>query len=282
MEEHHHEFEVDCMCRVLGVSRSGFYGWRGRAPSRRALDEQRLRGKIIQFHERSDRTYGSPRVLEDLQEDGEKVSRKRVARIMRQNQLFSKHKRKFRKTTDSQHEYSTAPNLLERDFNADEPNRKWGTDITFIPTAEGWLYLAVVLDLFSRRIVGWSMGPRLDKSLVIDALRMALTGRRPADGLLHHSDRGSQYASNEYREMLQAHSIFASMSRKGDCWDNAVVESFFKTLKVERVYHRKYRTRDEAQADIFQYIEVFYNRLRRHSAIGYHSPVDFEMLRVAA
>lgn len=270
------------MCGILGVSRSGFYGWRGRAPSRRALDDQRLKGKIIEFHARSDRTYGSPRVLEDLQEDGERVSRKRVARIMRQNQLFSKHKRKFRKTTDSQHEYPIAANLLERDFNAEEPNRKWATDITFIPTAEGWLYLAVVLDLFSRRIVGWSMGNRLERSLVIDALRMALTSRRPGQGLLHHSDRGSQYASNEYREMLHAHAIFASMSRKGDCWDNAVVESFFKTLKVERIYHRQYRTRDEAQVDIFQYIEVFYNRLRRHSAIGFRSPVDFEALRMAA
>ena len=175
-----------------------------------------------------------------------------------------------------------ANNELDRDFSAESPDQKWVADITFIPTDEGWLYLAAVLDLFSRRVVGWSMGERLDKGLAIRALTMALAQRRPEPGLVHHSDRGSQYASNDYRQLLEAHAILASMSRRADCWDNAVAESFFKTLKVERVYHRRYRTRREAQEDLFEYIEVFYNRKRKHSAIGFRSPVDFERLRMAA
>lgn len=270
------------MCRVLGVSRGGFYGWQRRAPSRRATEDCRLGVRITELHAASDQAYGSPRVHEDLKNEGERVSRKRVARLMRENQLFSKHRRKFRLTTESEHQFPVAENTLERNFNADEPNRKWVTDITFIPTAEGWLYLAVIIDLFSRRVVGWSMGKRLERGLVLQALRMALKMRKPEEGLMHHSDRGSQYASNEYRELLEANAILASMSRKGNCWDNAVAESFFKSLKVERVYHRRYRTRDEAQADVFQYIEVFYNRRRRHSSIGYLAPVDFEALHMAA
>jgi transposase InsO family protein len=201
---------------------------------------------------------------------------------MRENRIFSSRKRKFRITTDSEHRFPVAENLLERDFGADSPDRKWVTDITYIPTREGWLYLAVVLDLYSRRIVGWSMGERLEKQLAIKAMMMALKQRLPRSGLLHHSDRGAQYASNDYRELLEAHSVLASMSRRGDCWDNAVAESFFKTLKVERVYQRKYETRMQAQEDIFQYIEVFYNRKRRHSAIGFLSPVDFERINMAA
>lgn len=282
MKKHHHEFEVDCMCQVLEVSRSGYYGWLQRKPSNRACKDAELKSRIVQLHAESDKTYGSPRIHEDLKAEGERISRKRVARIMRENKLFSKHKRKFRHTTDSEHPHPMAENLLSRDFDSDAPNKKWVTDITFIPTNEGWLYLAVVLDLFSRRIVGWSMGKRLKKSLVIDALRMALKDRRPQPGWMHHSDRGSQYASNDYREILRAHAVLVSMSRRGNCWDNAVVESFFKTLKVERVYHKHYRTRDEAKADIFNYIEVFYNRKRRHSALGYRTPVDFELLPMAA
>lgn len=282
MKEHRGEFEIECMCQTLNVSRSGFYGWCGRKASLRSQEDQRLKGKIVDSHQRSERTYGSPRIHDDLQKSGERVGRRRVARIMKENQIFSIHKRQFKITTDSEHQFPVAENLLDRDFSADAPNKKWVTDITFIPTAEGWLYLAVVLDLSSRRVVGWSMGTRLERKLVLDALRMALHGRRPPQGLLHHSDRGSQYASIEYRELLQAHGILASMSRRGNCWDNAVVESFFKTLKVERVYHRSYKTRLEAQADIFQYIEVFYNRQRKHSAIGYRSPVDFEQLLMAA
>lgn len=282
MKEHRGEFEIECMCQTLNVSRSGFYGWCGRKASLRSQEDQRLKSKIVEFHQRSERTYGSPRIHDDLQKSGERVGRRRVARIMKENKIFSIHKRQFKITTDSDHQFPVAENLLDRDFSADAPNKKWVTDITFIPTAEGWLYLAVVLDLSSRRVVGWSMGTRLERKLVLDALRMALHGRRPPQGLLHHSDRGSQYASIEYRELLQAYGILASMSRRGNCWDNAVVESFFKTLKVERVYHRSYKTRLEAQADIFQYIEVFYNRQRKHSAIGYRSPVDFEQLLMAA
>jgi putative transposase len=282
MKEHHHEFEVDRMCNVLQVSRSGYYGWLGRKPSKHQQRDRQLTLRIVELHAQSEHTYGSPRLHEDLKDEGERISRKRVSRIMRENQLFSKHKRKFRHTTDSEHQFPVAENILARSFESDAPNKKWAADITFIPTDEGWLYLAVVIDLFSRRVVGWSMGRRLDRGLVLEALKMALKGRKPTNGLMHHSDQGSQYASNQYRELLEAHAILASMSRRGNCWDNAIVESFFKTLKVERIYHRRYRTRDEAQADIFQYIEVFYNRKRRHSAIGYRTPVDFEVLRMAA
>lgn len=282
MKEHHHEFEVDRMCRVLQVSRSGYYGWLGRKPSKHQQRDQQLTSRIVELHAQSEQTYGSPRVHEDLKDEGERISRKRVSRLMRENQLFSKHKRKFRHTTDSEHQFPVAENILARGFESDAPNKKWAADITFIPTDEGWLYLAVVIDLYSRRVVGWCMGKRLDRGLVLEALTMALKGRKPKNGLMHHSDQGSQYASNQYRELLEAHAILASMSRRGNCWDNAIVESFFKTLKVERVYHRRYRTRDQAQADIFQYIEVFYNRKRRHSAIGYRTPVDFEVLRMAA
>ena len=282
MEAHRDEFQIEQMCSVFGVSRSGFYSWRGRRPSRRSTEDQRLSARIVKSHTESGETYGSPRVLRDLKDEGERVSRKRVARLMRKNSLFSKHTRKFRRTTNSDHKFSVAENLLARNFNAKAPDRKWATDITYIPTGEGWLYLAVVIDLFSRRVVGWSMSSRLERELAIEALKMALGERKPEGGLVHHSDRGSQYASNEYRQLLQAKQILASMSRSGNCWDNAVAESFFKTLKVERTNDRRYQTRRDATVDIFQYIEVFYNRKRRHSAIEYLSPVDFEALRVAA
>lgn len=282
MEAHRDEFSVEELCQVLKVSRSGYYSWKHREPSKRSRREEELKTRIVELHAQSDQTYGSPRIHDDLKDEGERVSRKRVARIMRENKLFSKHKRRFRVTTDSEHVLPVAENLLDRDFAAEGPNQKWVTDITFIPTGEGWLYLAVVLDIYSRRVVGWSMGKRLEKELVIRALLMALEQRCPAPGLLHHSDRGSQYASSDYQALLKAHALFASMSRRGNCWDNAVAESFFKTLKVERVYHRRYQTRAQAQEDLFQYIEVFYNRKRKHSAIGFQSPVDFEALRVAA
>lgn len=282
MEKHRHEFDIESMSRVLGVSRSGFYSWKARVPSQRSLRDQELRTLIRVSHSQSGEAYGSPRVHADLRDQGQRVSRKRVMRIMRGELMFSRHKRKFRVTTRSEHEYPVANNELDRDFSAESPDQKWVADITFIPTDEGWLYLAAVLDLFSRRVVGWSMGERLDKGLAIRALTMALAQRRPEPGLVHHSDRGSQYASNDYRQLLEAHAILASMSRRADCWDNAVAESFFKTLKVERVYHRRYRTRREAQEDLFEYIEVFYNRKRKHSAIGFRSPVDFERLRMAA
>lgn len=282
MEEHRQEFEIGCMCRVLEVSRSGYYGWRKRAPSQKALRDRHLKARIIDSHANSDSTYGTPRVKKDLVAEGETVSRRRIGRIMKENELYSRHSPKTRVTTKSDPRLPVAENVLDRDFTAEAKDRKWVTDITYIYTAEGWLYLAVVLDLYSRRVVGWAMAARIDTELVLQALRMALANRKPVSELLHHSDRGSQYASNEYRELLETERMLASMSRKANCWDNAVMESFFKTLKVERVNHRRYRSRLEAQADIFQYIEVFYNRKRRHSAIGYVSPVDFETLRIAA
>lgn len=282
MREYSDRFEIRCMCDVLEVSRSGYYSWLRRKPSAHSLRDKKLSLRIRKLHASSDKTYGAPRVHEDLKAEGERVSRKRVARIMRENRLFSKHKRKFRHTTDSEHSHPVVENVLSREFYSDAADRKWVTDITFIPTDEGWLYLAVVIDLFSRRVVGWSMGKRLKKGLVIEALQMALRSRKPTAGLVHHSDRGSQYTSGAYQDLLDTHAVLASMSRRGNCWDNAVAESFFKTLKVERVYHRRYVTRLEAKADIFQYIEVFYNRKRRHSAIGYKSPVDFESAAMAA
>ena len=282
MREHEAMFSVSRLCEVLEVSRSGYYSWKTRKPSPRKEDETRLRSRIVALHEKSRRTYGSPRVHAELRASGEQVSRKRVARIMRENGIRSKHVRKFRKTTDSAHHYPIAANVLNREFRAKRRDSKWATDITYIPTGEGWLFLAVVIDLYSRKVVGWSISENLETPIVVQALKMALADRKPPRGLLHHSDRGCQYASSEYRALLEERSIVASMSRARDCWDNAVVESFFKTLKVESAYRTLYKTKREARADIFQFIEGFYNRQRRHSALGYKSPVDFEQRDMAA
>ena len=232
-------------------------------------------------HKASDRTYGSPRVHEDLQEQGIRCGRKRVARLMRENGIRAKQARRFKATTDSDHNDPVAPNLLDREFHVDVPDRVWVADLTYIWTREGWLYLAVILDLFSRRVVGWSMSKRITSQLTLEALSVALWSRKPSPGLLHHSDRGSQYTCGDYRDVLDEHGVLCSMSRKGDCWDNAVAESFFKTLKVERVNDRDYWTREEAQSDIIDYIERFYNRKRRHSYLGYVSPVEYELLKAA-
>ena len=232
-------------------------------------------------HKASDRTYGSPRVHEDLQEQGIRCGRKRVARLMRENGIRAKQARRFKATTDSDHNDPVAPNLLDREFQVDVPDRVWVADLTYIWTREGWLYLAVILDLFSRRVVGWSMSKRITSQLTLEALSVALWSRKPSPGLLHHSDRGSQYTCGDYRDVLDEHGVLCSMSRKGDCWDNAVAESFFKTLKVERVNDRDYWTREEAQMDIIDYIERFYNRKRRHSYLGYVSPVEYELLKAA-
>lgn len=232
-------------------------------------------------HKASDRTYGSPRVHEDLQEQGIRCGRKRVARLMRENGIRAKQARRFKATTDSDHNDPVAPNLLDREFHVDVPDRVWVADLTYIWTREGWLYLAVILDLFSRRVVGWSMSKRITSQLTLEALSVALWSRKPSPGLLHHSDRGSQYTCGDYRDVLDEHGVLCSMSRKGDCWDNAVAESFFKTLKVERVNDRDYWTREEAQTDIIDYIERFYNRKRRHSYLGYVSPVEYELLKAA-
>ena len=280
---HYEEFKITVMCRVLGVSRSGYYAWCKRPTSARKMADQSLSEQIELIHQNSRQTYGSVRIQVELAENGITCGHNRVAGLMREIGLNAKQNRKFKIiTTDSNHNQPIAPNLLDRDFTARQPNQKWLTDITFIPTDEGWLYLAAVLDLYARRIVGWAMAETLERQLVLAALRMALETRQPLAGLLHHSDRGSQYASQDYRDVLTQYQIQASMSRKGNCYDNAPMESFFGTLKTELIHHRHYLTRMEAKTDIFEYIEVFYNRLRRHSALGYLCPVAFEELPLPA
>jgi transposase InsO family protein len=265
------------MCEVLEVSRAGYYAWTRRPPSSQRQRREELVEQIRLSHQESDAVYGSPRVHRDLLAQGIQVCRNTVARLMKARQIRSKIKRRFVvQTTDSQHDHPIAPNHLNRCFNQDGPDRVWTSDITYIPTQEGFLYLAVVMDLFSRRIVGWSMADHLEASLVIDAMEMALARRSPAAGILAHSDRGVQYACDAYQKLLQENQMVCSMSGKGNCYDNAVTESFFGTLKTELVYHEKYATREEAKRSIFQYIEVFYNRKRRHSSLGYMSPEAFE------
>jgi transposase InsO family protein len=264
------------MCRVLGVSASGFYGWKRNPGSSREKENLRLVTHIKAVHKESRKTYGSPRIHAELHSRGIRCGRHRVARLMRQRGIQAKHKRKFKATTDSNHHLPVHENRLNRSFDVESANKSWAADITYIWTREGWLYLAVILDLFSRRIIGWSMQDRLEKQLVIDALLMALGRRQSVAGILHHSDRGSQYASKEYQNLLKEAGISCSMSRKANCWDNAVVESFFSTLKREWVQGKTYRTRTEARADIFYYIETWYNRKRRHSTLGYLSPAEFE------
>jgi len=278
---HIEEFAMRLLCRVLKVSRSGYYTWRMRPESTRSMENRRLLARIKAVHKKSRRTYGSPRIHEALKAGGETCGRKRVERLMAENGIRAKQKRKFVATTDSKHALPVVENLLDRQFDVIKPNTVWTADITYIPTDEGWLYLAGTMDLCSKTIVGWSMSESLERALVIDALKMAYRRRRPGEGLIHHSDRGSQYASEDYRKLLESYGMQASMSRKGDCWDNAPMESFFGTLKKELVHHRRYRTREEARRDIFEYIEVFYNRERLHSSLGYLSPADYEN-RIAA
>jgi putative transposase len=274
--DHSEEFHVENACGMLKVSLSGYYAWLGRGPSEREVSDARLIDKIRGVYESSDGVYGVRRIHRQLLLDGERVSRNRVARLMRKCGLKARRKRKYRVTTDSKHNFPVAENLLEREFFSADANQVWVSDITYIWTQEGWLYLAAVIDLHSRMVVGWSMSERLDKSLALNALSMAVGRRSPKAGLIHHSDRGCQYASHGYQAALQEHEMLCSMSRKGDCWDNAVVESFFSTLKTERVHHRLYRNRAEARRDIFEYIEVFYNRVRLHSTLDYLSPAQFE------
>lgn len=274
--KHDGKYPVGRVCVLLGVSRSGFYAWKKRKPSQREHEIQALIDHIRRIHKKSRRTYGSPRVWAQLKKEGCFYNRKTIARLMRQDGL--KGLRKYRRvvTTDSKHHFPVAPNLLNREFQADKPNKKWVADITYIPTGEGWLYLAGVLDLFSRKVVGWEMSNHIDADLVEKALRMALYRRQPDFGLLHHSDRGSQYASHQIRDILESNRVQVSMSGKGDCYDNAVMESFFGTLKNEWVHHQKYETRSFARTDIFSYIEGFYNTVRLHSSLGYLSPNEFE------
>lgn len=270
------------MCRMLTVSKSGYFTWRdGRDSPRRSADRA-LTVRIQAIHRASRQTYGSPRIHHELTAEGIALGKKRVERLMKSAGIAVRPNRRFVTTTDSNHDQPIAPNLLEQDFSANAPNQRWVTDITYIPTDEGWLYLAAIMDLHSRRIVGWAMDSTMHRSLVLRALDMAIQLRSPSPGLIHHSDRGSQYASHEYRIALATHGIIASMSRRACCYDNAAAESFWHTLKNELIHRHTFQTRDEAQRAIFEYIEVFYNRTRRHTSIGNISPIDFELQRAKA
>ena len=275
IQAHPHDSPVRWRCSALGVSARGYYAWRRRRTTPRRQHDVRLLTEIRASFEASRRTYGSPRVAKDLWALGYRVSRKRIERIMRENSLQAIAERRFRRTTEAEHDYPVTANLLDRCFEVEMPNRSWVADITYVRTEEGWLYLAVLLDLYSRRVVGWNAAERIDRELVLTALERALRMRMPAAGLLHHSDRGSQYASYEYRKRLEEAQALTSMSRKGNCYDNAVAESFFSSLKRERVDRRKYWTREDAIEDIRDYID-FYNGRRRHSYLDGLCPVDFE------
>jgi len=264
------------MCRSIGVSRSGYCQWRNRPHSERAIANAVLDVHVASIHARSDRTYGRPRIVEHLQNEGQVVGHERIRQSLLRQGLSPVYKRPYRVTTDSEHDKPVAPNVLKRRFDGWQPNQAWVADITYIHTRQGWLYLAVVLDLATRKIVGWSMSKRIKAGLVCDALTMAYQHHRPDVGLIMHTDRGSQYASKKYRKLITAYGMTASMSRKANCWDNAVAESFFKTLKVERVYRQTYATRDYARIDIVNWMEGFYNRYRLHSSVGFQSPVDAE------
>jgi putative transposase len=278
IEQHKQEFPVVVMCRVLKVSESGFYAWRKRPVSQRKREDAQITEELRQgFHAHQGR-YGSPRLHVELRDRGIRCSRKRVARLMQETGLCAKRKRRRVVTTRRDTSHPVAPNVLNREFTATEPNTTWTTDITYIPTAQGWLYLAVILDLYSRMVVGWSMSAHCDEELVERALDMALMRRRPKAGLLHHSDRGCQYTSRAYRLCLEQAGMRVSMSRKGNCWDNAAMESFFGTLKGECVGSRLYASHDEARLAIFTYLEVYYNRIRRHSTLGYVSPFIYEQM----
>ena len=274
-------FLIQRMCEVLGVSRSGYYGWRSRTESKRAQANRVLLERIRMICTQSRQTYGAPRIHFELGTQGHGCGRHRVARLMRREGLMAKMTRRFRLTTRSKMNPPPAPNRLQAPFVIGQANRQWVADITFIPTRAGWLYLAVVLDLFSRKVVGWAMGLRMTSGLVCEAAQMAIRMRHPEPGVVMHSDQGSQYASFEYQRLLSGSEMLASMSRKGRCGDNAVAESFFHTLKTELVGFEDYRTRDQARSSLFEYIELFYNRIRRHSTLNYRSPVEFETINLS-
>jgi transposase InsO family protein len=266
------------MCHVLKVSRSGYYHWVEHPNSKRKIEDMDLKQKIVIIYYNSRRTYGSPRIHQKLLRGGYQVSKKRIERLMQELNICAVAKKKYRATTDSKHTQPVAANHLNRNFRVNKPNQVWVADITYIYTQEGWLYLSTIMDLYSRKIIGWSLKNRITPDLVIEALNMAIKQRKPSSSLLLHSDRGSQYASYCYQVLLKRYGILCSMSRKGNCWDNAVMESFYRTLKVELIYLKKYETRIEAKRDIFEYIEIFYNRERLHSSIGYHSPEEYEKI----
>lgn len=276
IREHEREFHVTAMCRALEVGASGYYCWRGRQPSARDQENERLLGKIKAAHAGSRAVYGSPKICRLLRRDGEQVNHKRVERLMRDNGIQAKRVRRSRRTTDSRHSLPVAQNVLGRDFTAERPDEVWTSDITYVWTGEGWLYLAVFLDLYSRLVVGWAVSESLTAEFVEQAFLQGQARRGGAVSLLVHSDRGGQYASTAFRERLSAWGCRQSMSRKGDCWDNAVTESFFGVLKSERVYHERFATRQQARDQLFDYIEVFYNRSRIHSAADYFAPAEYE------
>jgi len=272
------QYPVEVLCAVLEVSRSGYYAWKKRPPSTRAKSDAQLTVEIAATHKKSKRRYGSPRVHRALRKKGLRIGKKRIERLMRKNGIIARQKRRFRRTTDSNHANPIAPNIVERQFEPDAVNQVWAGDVTYIATDEGWAYLAVLLDLYSRRVVGWAMSATNDTALALAALQRAVRGRRVVPiGLVHHTDRGSPYASDDYRKALASHAMIASMSRKGDCWDNAVAESFFATLRVELVDDERYRTHGAAESSIGDYIETFYNAERLHSHLDYVSPIEFEL-----
>ena len=275
-------FKVGLMCQLFKVTRGGYYAWLKRPKSRRSRENEKLKAKILDIFHNSHRTYGAPRIHVELRSQGLRCGRHRVVRLMNELGIKAKTKRRFKATTNSKHNLPVAPNLLDQNFEVTAPNKVWASDITYIPTQEGWLYLAVCMDLYSRMVVGWSMDDRITKQLVIGAFNMAVKNRPGIEGSVHHSDRGSQYASYEFQNILESYNMLCSMSRKGNCYDNAVVESFFHSLKTEWVHHYRYKTRKEAKASIFEYIEIFYNRQRRHSHLNYLCPANYEHLALAA
>lgn len=282
IQTHRQSFRLGSLCRVLGVSRSGYYAWCGRPVPRREQRNQALLLRIREAYETGRRAYGSPRVYRELHRAGVRCGRHRIARLMRLEGIVACTEKRFRWTANKRDELPAAPNLLQRRFYSTEPNRIWVSDITYLRTGQGWLYLAIVLDLYSRRIVGWAMHAHLTQELVLEALEMALADRRPEPGLLFHSDRGGQYLSSSVQALLDRHGIVPSTNRPGNCLDNAVAESFFHTLKTELFYHRHYKTREEARLDVFDFIVAFYNRTRLHSTLDYHSPEEYERLHSAA
>lgn len=275
------EYSVEFMCEIFQVSRSGYYGWRGRDNRERDAKARTLLRAIEDVHRSSRNNYGSPRIFKQLKDMGHNVGKTTVERTMKAHGIRAKTKRKFRVTTDSKHQLPVAPNLLDRNFSPVKPNQTWASDITYVWTRQGWLYLAVIVDLFSRQVVGWSLDKTMTRELVCSALRQAYFRRRPGTGLLFHSDRGSQYCSKGFRKLLTEYRMIQSQSRRANCWDNACVESFFHTLKTEMIYFEDFETRNQAHRAIFEWVEVFYNRERLHSTLGYMSPVAFEVMACA-